>query len=109
MLDRIERIAEMPITEWHGARIKISIEVPQLNNSLSTQRYIDSRELETLKFLYPPKRLELLINKNPALARFEFMKWEKQKKGAEKLLSAISDQIAWQIGNGIKEGLSKEE
>jgi len=96
-----ERIAEMAITEWEGARIEVRISLPQIGNSLTTQRYIDSRELEELKALNPPEELDLLLDTNPDMGRFELMKWQDRKEKAKNLLKAISDQISWQIGNAI--------
>ena len=102
-----EMIAEMPITEWEGARIKVSIELPQLRNSLTTQRYIDHRELDELKALEPNKDLYLLLDTKPELARFEMMRWESQNRKAKKLLDMISNQISWQLGKAIGEALGE--
>jgi len=100
-----ERIAEMPITEWEGARIQVSVEVPQLSNSLTTQRYIDHRELNELKALEIDKDLVLLLDTKPELARFKIIQWESRNRRARNLLDMISHQIAWQIGKAIEEAL----
>lgn len=103
----IEKIAEYPVTEWHGARIRITIEVPQISNSLSTQIIIDSRELNELKALKPPTGLEQTLENTPEYGRFRLMQWQNDNQKVKNLLKAISDRISWQVGQAIGDALNK--
>lgn len=97
-----ERIAEMPITEWHGARVKISIEVPDARHSLTSMMIIDWRELEELEALKgPPEGLELM---DEFQRRFTYDKWRDDRKKADDLVQHIANRIAHQICAGIANG-----
>jgi len=105
-MKQTERLPEFAVTEWRGATIRVIIEHPKLNNSLSYQQIIDDRMLDNLSGLTPPKELRLLYDTNdinPSTAAFEFRLWQDRKAKADKIVEMISGQIAWALGRTIEE------
>ena len=102
-MKQTERIAEYPITEWHGARIKVTVECPWLNNTMSTQMYISTHELEILKNIRPREDMELLLDRKPEHARYALIQYERDFKIALNLIDQISATISNQLIRVIME------
>ena len=105
MMDTQEKIAEMPITYWRGARILIRIELPKLHNSLSTQMVVDERELDLLRELKRPPYLDEF----PEKSMFEIEKWTRRAREAERVVEMIAGRIANQICYAIEQEMNDKQ
>lgn len=95
-----ERIPEFAVTDWRGARVRVSIELPQLSNSMTSQMVIDSMDLELLKHLNYPSDIDLF---EPDERRFELIKWQQNNEKAKRVVDILANKIALQIAHGIGE------
>lgn len=93
-----ERIAEMAITDWRGARVQITIEIPQLKNSMSSVKIIDDRDLDKLRWLKRPENIDLLPEMQQRMALVE---WDTKRREAERVVEMLAASIANQISHAI--------
>lgn len=97
-----ERISEMPILNWQGCRVRVSIEVPNIKNTMTSQTIIDERDFKQLKYLFPP--FELQIDQNNSL---RMMEYQTERAKAQSLVDVISGRIAAQICRAIGEHIKQ--
>ena len=102
-----ERFAErMPITEWNGVEIRVSVGFNNLP-SLTTQMILGRDQVDELVALEMPEELkaELDMYPNSATSHWKLLRWRQQSEEANKILNMISKQIAWSVGKTIRKGL----
>lgn len=93
-----ERFAEMAITEWTGARVRVNIELPRMRNSMTSQIVIDDRDLNLLRNLNQPADLEMLDGDSKHMAVIE---WQHKRKDARSLVDMIASKIALDLCHAI--------
>ena len=91
-----ERIAEMPITEWSGVRVRVTIEHPGAPNTLTYQQILDSR----LTPIHPLRRP--LDTASDFEVREYFMALDERKHFTEMIAQQIASAITHAIMDGEK-------
>jgi hypothetical protein len=86
-----DRIAEMTVTEWRGVRVRVSLEIPSMENTMTTQMLLDARDLQYLKYFKPPKGLEKMSKEKQ---RKTLDKWSVYRSQAQKVIDMIAGRIA---------------
>ena len=89
------------ITDWEGARVRVSIEVPWLRNTMTSQMVISAQDVESLKNLRIP---DSILRIEPESSRMIAMhNFKRDSDRAEDLVQTISNNIAHQIACAIAE------
>jgi len=100
-MNRLEKIAEYPITEWEGVTVKIIIQHPKLLHTITSQMILDYKMMEDIYYINPPKDFKLMRTKQKI---FEYHIWKEKNKRAHDLIRYMSSNIA----NSILRTLEKE-
>lgn len=97
-MDFRETILEHNTTQWEGARLRITLAVPQVGNTMSSQMIIDREDINTLKHLNRPEEIDLMKGIPQQIA---FTEWESKHKQAERLIDIISNKIALHLARHL--------
>ncbi len=101
---RGHRIAEMAVTEWKGASVRVTISLPQLQNTFSSEIVFDHRIMDDLRYLTVPDHLRAVAD-FPGSAMIDLMDYRNGQDRAKKALKMVSDQIAWALSYEIEKAL----
>lgn len=106
-----EQIPEIPvIRDWGGARVIVTMEVPPLKMTYTSQMIIDERDVEMLRGMLEPKHLEN-ASKLRDIMHFQLMmaRWEADRIKAERVLGILSHKISMEIANAISRAFEDKE
>ena len=92
---------QVAITQWDGVRVRVIIENPQIEYTMTSQMIIDRRDIEQLKYLKRSETLEMMIASKPELAKYELLQYDTERKKAERIIDRIAGEIANHITRNI--------
>lgn len=93
-----ENFTEYSITEWSGARIRVVIESPGKNRTVTSMIVIDDHDLYELKNISPPEDLSLM---RPEDAHMALALWEPKRVQAEKIIKMIAMKISHDLAREL--------
>lgn len=90
-----ESFAEMNITKWGGAKMKVSIQLPGMAQTATSQIIFDELQMEDMQGLAEPEEISFLTGTDRELA---LNRWEQRRHRAQYTIDAIAGKIAREMG-----------
>ena len=94
-----EFIAEMRTTEWNGAKVRVEVELPWLSNTVTSQIVLDSRDVESLKWVKKPDYIDRILSETEKY--IVFMEWNHKREKARSIMDIIAQKIACHLADTI--------
>jgi hypothetical protein len=105
---RTEIIAEYSTTTWEGAKVRISVSLPKLGRSVTSQMILRDEMLHELRDLHMSEELRMRIeDSRESVARMIMFDFEQKQTRASRTLKWIAENIARQLGDTIYQEMNK--
>jgi hypothetical protein len=103
-----EIIAEYSTTTWEGAKVRISVSLPKLGRSVTSQMILRDEMLHELRDLHMSEELRMRIeDSRESVARMIMFDFEQKQTRASRTLKWIAENIARQLGDTIYQEMNK--
>ena len=101
-------IAEMPVTKYDGAEIRVSVSLPNTPHTFTDIMIISEEKLDLLKNIVMPEEVKRsLKNTKKSFLPYSYYRWLEEKEMAQKILNMISDEIAVHFVSVLKKANDK--